>query len=1077
MGGHHFLSYSSVDGKNFALKLHDALEGGDPSFAVWMDVHDLKPGEDWDEQISEAIKDCRGLLFVMTADSVRRQSTCKREWGEALHYKKPVIPLLVDPDARRPFRLGTRQHIDFTGRFDTGLARLRQYLAKLDSVEHRLYETRRLLDDHRFELERPTEPARRQRLQKDMADLQQEIARLEIIAADPAEADRRVQQRIKTALERERRPAKPVGGESSTIFINTAPVVPAHFQDRQPETAALVDFLKNDALRLMTVVGRAGAGKTALVCRLLRSLEAGQLPDGLGQLKVDGIVYLSANGARQVTFPHLYGDLCRLVPGDAVGKLKQIYQDPRASIQSKMRALLAQLSRGTMVVLLDNFEDVVAPETRKITDAELKEALQALLALPHHGVKLILTTRVPPADLAQHQAGRQRSLSMEMGLASPYAENQLKAMDPAGQLGLRDARASQLDRARELTLGNPRALEAIVGILAADHDTSLTEELDKAQKHLPEEVVHVLVGEAFHRLDHEAQMAVQALAAFGRPVPPVALDYLLQPHVPGIDAASALKRLVNMRLAHRERGSARYSLHPVDRAYALEQIPGGQTSDRFETAPPPFTRISLSHRAAEFFAESRKPREEWKSLDDLAPQLDEYDLRCEGQDYDTAAGVLLEIDFDYLLLWGHFQLLADLHQRLRGRVRDAEAKMLCANSCGSSLLHLGQVHEAERFFNETLVAARELEDRDGEGAALGNLGICYASFGQLERAMEHQQQALAIAREIGDRSGEATRLSSLGFCYEQLGQLDRAIDHYQQALAIDRENGNRPGEAANLGQLGDCYASLGQLERAMEHQQQALAIDEDIGNRFGEAEDLGSLGLYCHSLGQVKQAMEHHSQALAIDEDIGDRAGEARHLGNLGICYHSLGQLERAMECLQQSLDIFRDIGSRYGESCILEYLAVCHSELGRLDRAVELLNQALELSRAVGHRNNEAENLYFLGAIQRDLGRLDDGIKYSTQAMEIARETLNRHLQAAANMTWGGVQVDQGNPEAARERLTRALVMADEVDEAATQCQGRWELARAQLLCSDHRSARATAEASLPSAVPRELPARCSWA
>ena len=30
---------------------------------------------------------------------------------------------------------------------------------------------------------------------------------------------------------------------------------------------------------MMTVVGRGGVGKTAMVCRLLKALEAGQLPD------------------------------------------------------------------------------------------------------------------------------------------------------------------------------------------------------------------------------------------------------------------------------------------------------------------------------------------------------------------------------------------------------------------------------------------------------------------------------------------------------------------------------------------------------------------------------------------------------------------------------------------------------------------------------------------------------------------------------------------------------------------------------------------------------------------------------
>jgi GTPase SAR1 family protein len=47
----------------------------------------------------------------------------------------------------------------------------------------------------------------------------------------------------------------------------------------------------------MTIVGRGGVGKTAMVCRLLKGLETGQLPDGLGAMKVEVIVYLSESGS------------------------------------------------------------------------------------------------------------------------------------------------------------------------------------------------------------------------------------------------------------------------------------------------------------------------------------------------------------------------------------------------------------------------------------------------------------------------------------------------------------------------------------------------------------------------------------------------------------------------------------------------------------------------------------------------------------------------------------------------------------------------------------------------------------
>ena len=119
MKNFHFLSYSSVDARDFALWLADALQAGPPSVPVWLDERMLQPGDDWDEPIAEAIRTCETLLFVMTPDSVQDKSITKREWTRALKYKKPVIPLRIHRDAEMPFRLDPRQYLDFSGDFDS----------------------------------------------------------------------------------------------------------------------------------------------------------------------------------------------------------------------------------------------------------------------------------------------------------------------------------------------------------------------------------------------------------------------------------------------------------------------------------------------------------------------------------------------------------------------------------------------------------------------------------------------------------------------------------------------------------------------------------------------------------------------------------------------------------------------------------------------------------------------------------------------------------------------------------------------------------------------------------------------
>ena len=73
-------------------------------------------------------------------------------------------------------------------------------------------------------------------------------------------------------------------------------------------------------------------------------------------------------------------------------------------------------------------------------------------------------------------------------------------------------------------------------------------------------MVQKLVGEAFNRLDPSAQKVMQALAVYNRPVSPAAIDYLLQPHLPSIDSALVLNRLVNMHFARREADDIIYIL-------------------------------------------------------------------------------------------------------------------------------------------------------------------------------------------------------------------------------------------------------------------------------------------------------------------------------------------------------------------------------------------------------------------------------------------------------------------------------------------------------------------------------------
>ncbi len=733
--------------------------------------------------------------------------------------------------------------------------------------------------------------------------------------------------RIGSGIRCEKIPAEPQTLRASKFVNPASATAPTWFQDRQVETGLLAKYVADPGIRMVSVVGRGGIGKTVMVCRLLKGFEAGRIPDVEGDsaaITVGGVVYLSRNGIHQVEYPTLVADLLRLLPPEEAQRLQRLYQDPYHKPAEMMLAVLEAFPAGEpVVVLLDNLESVMDTERETLAEPALQEALIAVLTAPAHAVTLIATTRVTPTALLKVEPSRQRQLRLEEGLGSPDAETVLRELDDGGRLGLRDAPDELLDGLRRRTRGFPRALEAVKAILDGDATLTPQDLLDRTRELPEDQVIQVLVGEAYERLETSARQVMQALSVYPAPVPAVGVEFLLRPVNPTIDAAAILTRLTRRQLVRFQ--DRHYYLHPVDRDYARSQLPPGSSGD----SPAAFTLTGLQARAADYYAQIRRPRESWRTLEDVRPQLAEFELRCETGDYDTAATVLADIDYSCLRVWGHYRTLVDLHGRIHGRITDPV---------------LNTAH-------------------------LARLGLCHSNLGDYRRAIDLHIQALAIARDTGDRRSEGSALGGLGICHQSLGDYLQAVDLLAQALAIARDVGDRQGESNRLGNLGICHQNLGDYLQAVDLHSRALAIDRDTGDRQGESADLGNLGICHFGLGDYRRAVDLHTQALAIARDVGDRQGEGLELGNLGNCYCSLGEHRRAVDLLAQALAIARDVGDRYGEASALGYLGRAWLASGDAGQAVTLINQAASVADTTGDIEPAVEARSWLARAQLQLG------------------------------------------------------------------------------------------------------------
>jgi TIR domain len=112
----YFLSYSRSD-ERFALRL--ARDVRSQGIRMWVDQLDIRPSEHWDRAIERAVRDCRGIVVVLSPRSVASDNVAD-EISYAIESGKSVLPVMIERCVL-PLRI-TRMHlIDATGNYDKAL--------------------------------------------------------------------------------------------------------------------------------------------------------------------------------------------------------------------------------------------------------------------------------------------------------------------------------------------------------------------------------------------------------------------------------------------------------------------------------------------------------------------------------------------------------------------------------------------------------------------------------------------------------------------------------------------------------------------------------------------------------------------------------------------------------------------------------------------------------------------------------------------------------------------------------------------------------------------------------------------
>jgi predicted ATPase/class 3 adenylate cyclase len=253
----------------------------------------------------------------------------------------------------------------------------------------------------------------------------------------------------------------------------------------------------------------------------------------------------------------------------------------------------------------------------------------------------------------------------------------------------------------------------------------------------------------------------------------------------------------------------------------------------------------------------------------------------------------------------------------------------------------GDYARADAFHGEALALSRQIGDCVGIARALGNLGVVALDLGDIDRASALLEESLSAARDTRDRLTIATSLNDLGNVAQVRGDMERAAALYQESLSLRRQLGDATEIARSINNLGVLALYSGDFADARRLFQEGLDLYRKTGDRWGEAGTLTGLALAIRRVDTASDAANLLAESFALFEGIGDARNAAVAALNLADTRRDFGDEVRAAAAYREALARFQRVGDTSGVVASLQGLAHILANRGEHELATRLLGAA----------------------------------------------------------------------------------------------------------------------------------------